>query len=209
MKHLLATTAIATLLALPAAAQTLDGGVTSGAGVSVGDGGVTAGTGATVGVTADTATEDGTKPKTGMQVTADTGATGSAETFPMDGAAFLATGVEADALDGVRVYDANDTWIGEIHELVVDADGSTRAIIDVGGFLGIGEKPVALSMEDLTISQEARLDTSTGIADGTQPATPEVNPPATAEGSLDAAANIKVSVALTREQLEAMPDYEG
>ncbi len=57
-----------------------------------------------------------------------------------------------DTLTGARVYDANDKWIGDISELVVTEDGQiTDAIIDVGGFLGIGEKPVALKMTDMDI----------------------------------------------------------
>ena len=55
---------------------------------------------------------------------------------------------------GARVYDANDEWIGEVNSLIIASDGQLReAIIDVGGFLGMGEKQVSLTMEELTIQQ--------------------------------------------------------
>lgn len=58
-------------------------------------------------------------------------------------------------LTGERVYDANDQWIGEVSQLLLTDDGKLdRAVIDVGGFLGIGEKPVALSMDQLRIVRD-------------------------------------------------------
>lgn len=55
-------------------------------------------------------------------------------------------------LTGMRVYDANGEWIGEINQLNVDNDGRIEAaIIDVGGFLGLGEKPVELELAKLDL----------------------------------------------------------
>jgi sporulation protein YlmC with PRC-barrel domain len=43
------------------------------------------------------------------------------------------------------VYDPNDSKIGEIEDVLVDRDGKmTALIIGVGGFLGMGEKDVAV-----------------------------------------------------------------
>ena len=57
-------------------------------------------------------------------------------------------------LTGTAVYDARDQWIGEVSELVRDTDGQVeKAVIDVGGFLGIGEKPVAKELDSLTITR--------------------------------------------------------
>lgn len=61
----------------------------------------------------------------------------------------------AEDLTGERVHDANDEWIGEVSELLLTDDGRLdRAVIDVGGFLGIGEKPVALSMDQIRIVRD-------------------------------------------------------
>jgi sporulation protein YlmC with PRC-barrel domain len=43
------------------------------------------------------------------------------------------------------VYDPSDTKIGQINDVLVDRDGKAIAlIIGVGGFLGMGEKDVAI-----------------------------------------------------------------
>src|SRR5690606_31898885 len=58
--------------------------------------------------------------------------------------------ISADNLIGTTVYGANDESVGEIGDVVMSADNNVDAIIvDVGGFLGIGEKPVAIGMDKL------------------------------------------------------------
>lgn len=53
---------------------------------------------------------------------------------------------------GASVYDLNDERVGEIGELVMSPEGQLQnAVIDVGGFLGLGEKPVAVSFESLQV----------------------------------------------------------
>lgn len=60
--------------------------------------------------------------------------------------------VAAETLTGARVYDQNDEWVGEISEIIKAGDNTaSEAIVDVGGFLGIGEKSVSLNVDDLTI----------------------------------------------------------
>jgi sporulation protein YlmC with PRC-barrel domain len=56
----------------------------------------------------------------------------------------------ADELKGINVYGTNDEHIGTIGDLALNEDGTVDAlIIDFGGFLGIGTKPVAVAFEDL------------------------------------------------------------
>lgn len=86
----------------------------------------------------------------------------------------------AERLEGATVYDSTDASIGDVSELVLDANGQiTNAIVDVGGFLGIGAKPVSLTLEQLQILQE------------------------------DGGDDIRVYVPMTKEQLEGLPTYEG
>ncbi len=59
--------------------------------------------------------------------------------------------INAEQLQGSRVYGANDEDLGEISNLVIDEGKLTHAIVDVGGFLGMGEKPVAVDFEKLQI----------------------------------------------------------
>jgi sporulation protein YlmC with PRC-barrel domain len=59
--------------------------------------------------------------------------------------------VKSEDLVGTTVYGANDENIGEINDIVLGQDGKVDAvIIDVGGFLGVGEKPVAVGFDKLT-----------------------------------------------------------
>lgn len=62
------------------------------------------------------------------------------------------TDVSAKDLDGTTVYGADDVKVGEIGDAVLTPDGQVDAvIIDVGGFLGIGSKPVAVGMDTFRV----------------------------------------------------------
>jgi sporulation protein YlmC with PRC-barrel domain len=115
-------------------------------------------------------------------------AEGGEEAMTEEGAAFaregfVAAGAEdltADRLQGAAVYDINDERIGEVGEILLSEDGQVRdLVIDVGGFLGIGEKPVALAMDSIDILRQ------------------------------DGGEEIRVYVSRTEEELEAMERYEA
>jgi len=58
--------------------------------------------------------------------------------------------IRAEELIGTTVYGANDATVGEVGDIIMSQDGKADAIIiDVGGFLGIGEKEVAVGMDKL------------------------------------------------------------
>ncbi len=85
----------------------------------------------------------------------------------------------AEKLTGASVYDANDELIGEVSQLVLsDAGAVTAAIIDVGGFLGVGEKPVSLDLSQIDILRNTAGD------------------------------DVRVYLPLTKEELEAMPAHK-
>jgi hypothetical protein len=59
----------------------------------------------------------------------------------------------ASDLIGEDVVTSSDEKLGTISDAVLDADGNVLAsVIDVGGFLGIGAKPVAVSFDSLTVT---------------------------------------------------------
>ena len=60
-----------------------------------------------------------------------------------------ATELSADKLKGTTVYGADDANLGEIGDVVLTGEKVDAVIIDVGGFLGMGEKPVAVGMDNL------------------------------------------------------------
>jgi hypothetical protein len=58
--------------------------------------------------------------------------------------------IRGDDLKGTTVYGANDAKIGEIGDVVLTPDNKPDAVVvDVGGFLGIGAKEVAVGMNKL------------------------------------------------------------
>lgn len=64
--------------------------------------------------------------------------------------------MRAEDIVGTTVYGANDANVGEIGDVVLTADGKVDAyLIDVGGFLGMGEKEVAISADNLSFMQDA------------------------------------------------------
>lgn len=54
-----------------------------------------------------------------------------------------------------NVYDARDNKVGEINDLLVDNGGKVNAVIvGVGGFLGVGEKNVAVGFPSLKVAEK-------------------------------------------------------
>ena len=65
--------------------------------------------------------------------------------------------VSANTYIGQSVYNANNESIGSINDLIMKKDGGiVAAIVGVGGFLGIGEKDVAVPMEKIAIAQNTQ-----------------------------------------------------
>ncbi len=61
----------------------------------------------------------------------------------------------ASSLIGQSVYNAQDEAIGDINDLVTDQSGKIVAVlIGSGGFLGLGEKDVAVRFEDLKLARD-------------------------------------------------------
>lgn len=62
------------------------------------------------------------------------------------------TELTADDLEGARIYGPNDEDVGEIDELILNDNGQiTHVLADIGGFLGMGERTVKLSFEELQL----------------------------------------------------------
>ncbi|WP_372988219.1 PRC-barrel domain-containing protein [Marinobacter sp.] len=73
-------------------------------------------------------------------------------------------GIRASDLIGAKVTTSNDENVGAVSELIIDKDGQVVAVIvGVGGFLGLGEKDVAIGWDQVTKSgksgdMELRID---------------------------------------------------
>mgnify|MGYP001224231817 FL=1 len=59
-------------------------------------------------------------------------------------------------LIGMAVYNRANEKVGDINDLILAPDGKiSNAVIGVGGFLGMGEKLVAVSFSDLQLNRDA------------------------------------------------------
>src|SRR5919109_564674 len=64
--------------------------------------------------------------------------------------------VLASSLLNASVYGPNDSTVGEIEDILLKSDGKIEGlVVSVGGFLGLGEKNVALRMDRFKVKPEA------------------------------------------------------
>jgi sporulation protein YlmC with PRC-barrel domain len=211
-KHLTMALLGSALICAPAMAQT------SGTG--------TTGTG-TTGAPATTA------PATGSSSTMGAGssASGSSMTQMQPGQ------WRASQIEGLDVYNNNNEKIGDISEMLVDSSGKIQAVvIGVGGFLGIGERDVAIAFDQVKFVNEPRANatatntttgapatggvatnTTTGTMNATPNTTGSTATGTTAAGNTAAgstAANTAARMApdhamvnMTKDQLQGMPEF--
>ena len=67
-----------------------------------------------------------------------------------------ASELTADKLEGARVYGAKDEDVGEINRIILKENGQVdRVVLDIGGFLGMGEHQIAVTMDELNIVRNA------------------------------------------------------
>lgn len=86
----------------------------------------------------------------------------------------------ASKLAGVAIYGPNNQSVGKISDVIMSKDGKAQyVIIGVGGFLGIGEKDVAVPYDQVKFSD--------------QPMTPPANPVITNNMAAPAANNTMAS----------------
>lgn len=91
------------------------------------------------------------------------------------------TALTAEDLQNAVVYDRFDEQVSGISDLVLSDDGETveGVLIDVGGFLGLGARTVAVGMDQLQIQHNPQTD------------------------------EVRVYLSMTQEELENLPEYEG
>ncbi len=90
------------------------------------------------------------------------------------------TEVTTEMLMGRSVFSVNDNEVGTVTDMIIDDAGSiTNVIIDFGGFLGMGVSHASLDFDELTIL------------------------------STDGYDDVRLYVDATKEQIEALPQYEA
>lgn len=135
----------------------------------------------------DGTTPDATMPEAGMPDTGtaapDTGSAMTESTAPMtppEGYEPVMTEqVTSEMLMDVTVYDSEESSVGDISAVMPETGMPEQVIVDVGGFLGIGAKPVALNVSELTVFKQT---------DGEE---------------------VRAYTMMTEDEIEALPEHEG
>lgn len=117
--------------------------------------------------------------RTDMRVDSELPRVGIAQ--PQEGFATVAwSTLSVDDLRRADVYDINNRRVSDISDILFDTDGNVEAVlINVGGFLGIGQRSVAIPMDQLEIQGKQDLS------------------------------DLRVYLAITQQQLEALPEHDG
>jgi sporulation protein YlmC with PRC-barrel domain len=64
--------------------------------------------------------------------------------------------VRADTLIGMTVFDTNGDKVGEVKDILFNAEGqATGVVLSVGGVLGVGSKSVGLNWSELDVQPDA------------------------------------------------------
>ena len=78
----------------------------------------------------------------------------------------------ASKLMGLDVYNEANEKLGDVNELILDKDGKVNAVvIGVGGFLGMGEHDIAVTMDKLKFIEEPVRTSATAPATTTRETT--------------------------------------
>jgi sporulation protein YlmC with PRC-barrel domain len=124
----------------------------------------------------------------------------------------------ASKLMGLDVYNEANEKLGDINELILDKNGKVNAVvIGVGGFLGMGEHDIAVSMDKLKFMEEPVRTSSTAPATTTRDnaGTPRETTTGAATTTTTARSGNAndwtpdhAVMSGTKEQLKAMPQFK-
>lgn len=105
---------------------------------------------------------------------------------------------------GLSIYGPDNQRVGDINEILIDQSGSAKAVvIGVGGFLGIGEKDVAIPYDQVKFTDQPVTGGGTG---GNSSATTTA---ATGNGVAPAAPAMTMSVGNTANGTPVTPPPAG
>ncbi len=132
--------------------------------------------------------------------------------------------IMASDLIGTRVVSTNNESIGDINDVVLDRNGRIMAaVVGVGGFLGIGEKDVAVPFESLEFMSEEQVqamgnnNNSSVNTTGSTATTGTTTAPGAAAGSANTATTTsstnqnkpeRVVLRMTKAELQAAPAFD-
>ncbi|MET4717284.1 sporulation protein YlmC with PRC-barrel domain [Bradyrhizobium japonicum] len=149
------------------------------------------------------------------------GAAFAQSTQPADRAAPAATAQPADAkmalkgswraskLMGLNVYNEANEKLGDINELLVDKSGKINAVvIGIGGFLGMGEHDIAVSIDKLKFVEEPVRTSSTSTSTTSRDTTTGAASTTTTNRNVNDWVPDHAVMSGNKEQLKAHPQFK-
>ncbi len=111
-------------------------------------------------------------------------------------------------LIGLNVYNRADEKLGDINEILLDTEGRVKAVvIGVGGFLGMGEHDIAVSMDKLKFMEEAHKSAKVDARSDARTTTGSSTAAARRDAVTDWAPDHAVMDA-SKDQLKALPQFK-
>jgi sporulation protein YlmC with PRC-barrel domain len=122
-----------------------------------------------------------------------------ADAAPVDAAKFISSQSTDQwvfsRFKGTNVLGPDDAKVGDVNDMLFDKNGKIIGlIVGVGGFLGIGEKSVAI---DMSAFQAVPASTGSTVGAGGAAGAGDNDP-----------TNVKLKVSWTKDQLKAAPDFQ-
>ncbi|MCG7392475.1 PRC-barrel domain-containing protein [Microvirga sp. ACRRW] len=121
----------------------------------------------------------------------------------------------ASDLIGTRVVSTNNESIGDINDVIVDRNAQVMAVVvGVGGFLGIGEKDVAVPFGSLEFAsnQQASATDNNVATTGSTASNPNMatnNAPAANSNASSSNEPDRVILRMTKAELQAAPAFKA
>ncbi|EAQ35053.1 hypothetical protein NB311A_14195 [Nitrobacter sp. Nb-311A] len=113
---------------------------------------------------------------------------------------------------GLNVYNDTNEKLGSISDLLLNKDGTIKAaVIGVGGFLGVGERLVAVSFDklkfvDTPVQSASGSSTTTGTTTGSSTSAPATTN--TTNTNTNSWYPDHAVFSATKQQLESMPEFK-
>jgi len=114
----------------------------------------------------------------------------------------------ASKLMGLNVYNEANEKLGDVNELLVDKSGKiSTVVIGIGGFLGMGEHDIAVSMEKLKFVEEPVRTSSSSTSTTSRDTTTGAASTSTTNRNNDWVPDHAV-MSGNKEQLKALPQFK-
>jgi sporulation protein YlmC with PRC-barrel domain len=123
----------------------------------------------------------------------------------------------ASKVVGVNVYNDSNEKLGSIDELIMNKQGKIdKVIIGVGGFLGVGQRDIAVNFDQLKFTDQPVPSTTASTSSPAPSSTSPSTTPSSTVGSSSVSSRTTAGewypdhavMSATKDQLKSMPEFK-